>query len=214
MAMSVDETLEKMIANWPGLYRSRLSTLYGLFEDAARWVHGQPCGLSALDMRDGDLDRPLDETLDKHDAKYSPNRSRLNQRLDYAKKQFVRANAALIARAEIGEWYDFRSVPSFSFYLVNRLPLDTMAPEWRKALIELCQEILRLTEEFARRNRHGYSADTINRQMAGLVSAKAAAQECLIRLGLGDEDAKKARQTLIQKLRFEAEALGLKLVEA
>lgn len=215
MSMTVDEILEMMIGNWPSLYRSRLSTLDHVFTDAECWADGQPRGLNALEMRDEELDRPLDETLGAHEVKSTPNRALLNKRLDYAKKQFVRDNAALIARAElVGEWHDFRSVPSFSIHHLNKLPLKTMAPEWRAALTEFCQEILQLTDDFACHNPHGYSVETVNRHVMMLATAKNAAEECLIRLGQGSDDAKKARQAMIEKLRRDAAMLGLKLVEA
>lgn len=211
-----DDTLAQMIANWPTLYRSRMAALERVFCSTYIWRNGMPYELDSLLTRDETYDQPLDETLTGTDKDYYPNVAVVRRRRDRAKALFVRENAALIARAESGEDRGFTSVPAFSTHALNRIPLDTLTQEWRGALVEYCNEVVRYdTAMIAPRNTlRGYNQSYSDREIAQAQEAKKAANECLIRLGQGSKDAEEVRRHEIQKLRYLAESFGLKLVPA
>jgi hypothetical protein len=212
--LTVDETLEKLISNWPSLHRSRLTALASIFTgDCDDWSKGYPNADRTSGLYSRDEYETKEITLDASTAKNHYNTEMLYHLGNRAEKTFVRENAALIARTNLGEWNEFRYVPSFSEYQLNRIPVEKLTPEWRAALIELCKEILYLREDFVHRNPRGLNAESIERKVTDLKEAQKTAQECLIRLGEGDKEAEKARNAAIQKLRFEAEKYGFVLAK-
>lgn len=207
--MNVTETLAQIIHNWPSLHTSRLCALRNIFTgDCDDWSkgHPNPWRTSAIYTYD-----TFETETPKDDGKKVTIEDALREFKDKAEKRFVRSNAASIAMTEYGEWHDFRYVPTFSTYQLNRLSPETLSKGWREALIEFCKEILSFSEDRARRNPNGYSAESVERKVIDLKEAKATAREALNRLGLGNEQEKKDRDTAIRNLRFEASKLGFKL---
>jgi hypothetical protein len=212
--LGVTETIETMIANWPTLYRSRDAALERIFTDTYEWRDGAPYQIDSLITRDEtDYDAPVDET--EAAADHSPNSKILYRRIDAAKAKFVRDNAALIARAEYGDFQKFTSVPSFSTYKLNSIPVETLTDEWKTALAEYCNEVLRYDgSKIAHRTAlKGYRAEYGEREVSQLEGAKKAAQECLHRLGKGTKAQDEAREMLLSKLRAQAAELGFDLTK-
>lgn len=208
----VNETLTAMIANWPSLYPSRLTALRRVFTNHMNWSDGTPQSNDSIFTRDDSMDTPLDETLKGSDT-YSPNVQILRLRKERQTYEFTRTNAALIAAAEYGDFYDFEHTPSFSTYDLNSIPLEKLTPEWRAALIEFCNAIIAVTEDSVRTDpsvRH-YSKDAIEKKVVQLQDAKATARECLMRLGEGKKEEEAARNRALDELRAQAHRLGFKL---
>jgi hypothetical protein len=207
----VNEILAKLISDWPSLYRSRLSALSRVFSYYDNWSGGFPH--HDYPDRDESLDQPLDETLDGSDARSYRNSAILRKRHERMEDLFIRENAEMIAAAESGKFRDFTSTPDFSTYYLNRMPLETMNADWRAALEEFCRAILLYSEDKLRHRKalQGTCASYIENEVSRLNSSKAAAQEALSRLGKSGEQESRERAALIQKLHYEAEALGFTL---
>ena len=211
--MNVTETIAVIIANWPSLHTSRLCALRNIFTgDCDDWSKGypHPARMSAIYTSD-DFEAEAKDYEKTMEGRKQSVTDALRHAKDRADKRFIRENAALIAFADYGEWYDFRYVPTFSTYQLNSISPETLNETWKKALIEFCKAILVFPEERARRNPNGYTTETIERKVSDLNEAKATAREALNRLGIADENAKRERDRAIEKLRHEAQKLGFKL---
>lgn len=224
--LSVDETVATMIRNWPSSYATRLDALRRVFTASSNdWLRGDtgmyplPDTVLTASERDEAAEeekavaqelrgRGLDEVSAYVRSSIASTRLRL--RRERAENDFRRANADLIA---VERHAGFTYIPSFSFHQLNNLPLGNLAPDWREALIEFCEEVQRYSEIEARHQKRDQAPEYQQRGVDELNQSKAVAAECLHRLGLGDSAAGQARAAEIAKLRRAAAAFGMKLVD-
>lgn len=214
--MTVEDTIAKMIQNWPSLYRDRLSALTRIFNDAD-WHDGQPFSES-ISTRDENIFEDVITAVarfDQSDSPYAKNK-RLEIRLrtfrENATLKFIIDNASLIAQVKS---HEFSYTPSFSSYELNRIPLEKLAPEWREALIEFCEEILIESEKNVLHRTAQYPTADIQREIKKLEQAQATARECLVRIDPSRAAAQEATERLdaIRKLQYEAEKFGYTLTK-
>lgn len=222
---AVDETLTQIISNWPGLHTTRYSALENALTSS--WPSWQetktgfiPRPSAIADGRD-DLEDPttkfVGETLRGRDfekladwEKAYVHAQRVSWGRRHAIEVFNREHAGDIARDTTAS---FVGVPRFSLSDLNDIPLDRLDPAWRAALIEFCRKIEVVTEEKVRDHNRDLNAESQDRAASDLKSAKAAAKECLFRLGLVSDKEAAERAAVIARIRREAAAFGLELVE-
>lgn len=217
--MTVAETLATMIRNWPTLYETRLDALkrcftesWGTYQDGClipESLHER----SAADIMDEE--EQVEKGSSKHYQKSNPAKAaaieasdRLYARRFNAKIAFLKANADLLA---IDDRTKFSYPPSFSSYELNRVQLDKLNDEWKAAFVEFCNAILTYDEAQIDRKYSQYSEQARADKKTRLQEAKETAREGLLRAGLGQEHETKARNAVLEKLRYEAARLGFDL---
>jgi hypothetical protein len=221
----VDEILAQIVSNWPSLYTTRydalgnaLTSSWPSWQETETGFIPRPSGIA--DGRDS-LEDPTTERVNdilrgrpfetlkawEQEQVYA---ARVSWGRRHAIEIFNREHAADIAR---NTSETFVSVPRFSLSDLDKIPLDRLDPAWRAALIEYCEKIERLSEDKVRDGKRDLNQEAQDRAASDLKSAKAAAKECLFRLGIADGAEIEQRAAEIAKLRAQAYALGLDLVE-
>lgn len=214
--LTVTQTVCQMIYNWPSITEGRLAALSRVFTCSGDWIETPEGTYPELEDSLGAPSAIEQEAkylaeCKKLDRKAEP-RDLLFRRREDAKHQFTRNNAELMAGEDF--FNRFKYPPKFSIYELNRLPLDTMEPQWKAALIEFCKAILSYSQsetlEYHRKHAEQYRI----RAVSDLAEAHKTAKECLTRLGVGEKPEIDARKVAIAELRRQAEQMGMKLVEA
>ncbi|RYD66586.1 MAG: hypothetical protein EOP83_04675 [Verrucomicrobiaceae bacterium] len=214
--LTVNETVTLMIHNWPSITEGRLDALSRVFTCTGDWKKTSTgsyplLGDSLGSMSEIDAEKKYLAECSKRNRKID-NRDLVRARRDDAKEQFTRDNASLLAEENF--FNEFSSQPTFDVYRLNVLPLDTMEPQWKAALVEYCKAVLSYTDEKVLDRCRKQTADSRNRALDDLAVSQTTAKECLARLGMGEKPDEEARKARIADLRFQAKLLGLTLVEA
>jgi hypothetical protein len=224
--LSVGETVATIIRNWPSSYYTRLDALRRVFTASGdNWFEGEdgmyplPEIVLTASVRDevAAEEKEIAEKLRGRDinevsayTRSEISSIRLYHRRERARNAFNRENAELIAAERFA---GFTYIPTFSTTDLNALPLANMAPDWREALVEFCNEIHRYTEIEARYQKRQQAPQYQQQGVDNLNRSKDVATECLHRLGQGDKADEKVRAAAIEKLRAAAAEYGMKLVD-
>jgi hypothetical protein len=214
--LTVTQTVCQMIYNWPSITEGRLPALSRVFTCSGDWIETPEGAYPELEDSLGTTS-PIDQ-----EAKYLAEcekmgrkvegRDLLFRRRQDAKHRFTRENAEIMAEEDF--FNRFKYPPSFSTYKLNRLPLETMEPQWKAALIEFCKAVLDYSEKDALEYHREHAEQSRKRAVSDLAEAHRTAKECLARLGVGDKPEIDARKAAIAELQRQAENLGMKLVKA
>lgn len=219
--MKVNETIAKMIRNWPILHPTRKDALRHVFiAPWVDWTGGEPNfdGLMSnddrpLDDEDAEIEKLLGRRGDVVSAakqKYIDAETvstRLRVRRRNMETKFLLDNADLIA---MDTQVEFDCPPTFSLYELNRIPLEKLNDEWKAALVEFCHEVQFYDECKIDIKYHDHNVESRDRQKRALADAKKTAAECLSRLDPSAE-AVKARAAKLAEVRALAAALGYEL---
>ncbi len=219
---SVNETVKRLIINWPNLYPVRIEALAHIFTaKTVSWCDGCEGHYpypNALDEADGkawtteEADQEVMEHVCLSGMSFATLAAhRIVGRRQAAKARFARENAELLAIATLSGIDHEETCPPFEIEALNRIPTATLTPAWRMALVEFCHGLLAYPESRVDKAMLGRQSEDLAKAMQVLSATKAVAAEALRRCGKGSAFETRLRQRRLDALRKEAAIFGYDL---